>query len=135
MRWFRRRAPEPVWCEGCEQQRPVCCMNWNSIGLYRCRQCNPDPGLPNDSQTPAQRARSLRYAAAASGTAKSWRCTECGRRLKKTVWHPAAYWATAEHRAEAEALSGVLKNVELCTDCAGSDPSARGWISMDIVRM
>ena len=134
MRWFRRRrAQEPVWCQGCGRERPVCCMNWDSVGQYRCRQCNPDPGIPHDSQTASQRARSLRYAAAIAGTAKPWRCTECGRRLRKSVWHPAAYMADDAHRAEAELLAAVLKNAELCVDCVGSDPFARGWIQMDIV--
>lgn len=135
MRWWRRRVEAPVWCQGCGEQHPVCCMNWDSIGQYRCRQCNPDPGIPHESQTPAQRARSRRYAAAAAGTAKQWRCTECGRRLRRKVWSPMACWATGEHRAEAEALSGVLKGVELCDDCVGSEPFNRGWIASDIVTM
>jgi hypothetical protein len=97
-------------------------MNWTDTGQYRCRQCNPDPGPPHDAQGPAQHARSLRYAAATAGTAKSYRCTECGRKIRKHVWHPS--WDNP-----------LPSNVELCEHCIGDDRGdIHRWMGFDIVR-
>lgn len=105
-------------------------MNWDSIGQYRCRQCNPDPGVPHDGQTPAQRARSMRYVAAAARSGRRWRCTECGRKLRKTL-----YTYCMPPWLDDPELRKVLQNVELCADCVGDDRFENGWWGMDIVRM
>lgn len=133
MRFWRKQELD-TWCQGCGTEWPVCAMNWDTIGQYRCRICNPDPGAPHDAQTPAQRVRSQRYAAARAGTAKRYRCTECGRRIRKHGWNFCAPWATGKHRETAEALAPLFTNVELCDDCVGPDPHTHGWMGFDLVR-
>lgn len=117
----RRRSNRlaSAWCAGCDTQRPVCAMNWDSIGQYRCRSCNPDPGQPHEAQSPIQHARSLRYARA---NGARYRCTECGVKLRKHVWHPS--WDNP-----------LPHGVELCDQCIGDDhDDIRQWLGMDIVR-
>jgi DNA-directed RNA polymerase subunit RPC12/RpoP len=96
-------------------------MGWTDTGQYRCRQCNPDPGPPHPAQPPAQHARSQRYAAAKAGTSPRYRCTECGTKLRKHVWHPS--WSNP-----------LPRGVALCDQCIGdnTDDFAQ-WMGMDIV--
>ncbi|MCV7208377.1 hypothetical protein [Mycolicibacterium canariasense] len=101
-------------------------MNWNTLGLYRCRQCNPDPGPPHDSQSPQQRACSLRYAAARRSLRH--RCTECGRKYRDH-YVMSGPWRLPP---EDQALYEILKDVSLCPDCVGDDPFDHGWMGMTL---
>jgi len=117
-------TPQPTLCEECGHLWHPKAMNWNTIGLYRCRRCNPDPGPPTQTMSPQQLVRAKRYARVIENTAPAGRCTECGCKLRKIVWHPLTWCDNAE---------SVHHGVQLCGDCVGPDPFDHGWMAMQIV--
>ena len=73
---------------------------------------------------PTERGRQLRYARIEAGRPLSSRCTECGRRLRKSVWHPS--WKNP-----------LSPDVGVCGTCIkGMDGhnDLHMWMGFDLVR-
>ena len=92
-----------------------CAVGWYAVDWWTLRR---------PLHAPTERGRELRYARIDDGRPLSRRCTDCGRRLRGSVWHPS--WGSALDR-----------DVGLCDRCIEAYPDRNDfaqWMGFDLVR-